>query len=1149
MSGCTDRLSSLGPIVPITGAAWPIPVALVYAPGGSGAEEPPAPPGRTTGPRNWAATPESAARPRPRAPSFGRRKLGSMFALHATWGLDRRLHLWAEDAAAYERPGGSAVRPARRTPAPHPFAAPADRLDHALATIGLPASEGEAAALEIVLPTRDSVPQPSPSLPVTPRGDGAVPVLTRWRVPSRALGGQAAAELLVSLAEAAALAEVDASLRFWARLARLALEIVARGRVLPGIREPTRGRFIARWEPVPGSGDGARLRALARAMPIVCRAAGSDGAPRPANDIVAEALGVLVDAHVRHALARAAGFQPPCGEWWPSSGVWERFGTALCSTDPLLTHAGAPAVDASATRALGRALAAWRVRCLPTEGPLRTVFRLVEPGHGRAETGPEVADPIGTAAPRPVPVVVAPREPWRLEILVGPRDEPSLLVGAAEVWADPRVLARAVPDVDADEVLLVDLVRASRLYPPLEGALAAARPDTLELDTRGAHAFLREGAPLLADAGFGVLLPGWWSSRRRRIGLRVRARGHSGPARTSVGPSLGSRALVDCELSAALGDTPLSEGELRTLAGLKTPLVQVRGEWVEVRPEEIAAALRVVSAAPEGGARTMTVGEFLRLAAVSDGELPVTGIEVRGWLEGLLRADETLRAEPMATPPGFMGQLRSYQERGLGWLAFLDRLGLGACLADDMGLGKTAQLLALLVAERAAIAERAAVGAPSAVGGTAAAPRPCPTLVVCPMSVVGNWQKEARRFAPGLRVHVHHGADRLVGDDLATAVNDADLVITTYAIAARDVDALATIEWGRVVLDEAQVIKNSETRQSRAVRRLRAAARVALTGTPVENRLTELWSIMEFLNPGLLGPEASFRERFAVPIEQDGDEEAVERLRRLTGPFILRRLKRDPAIGLELPEKFEMTVPCNLTREQATLYQSIVDDMLEQLERAEGIRRRGLVLKTIGRLKQVCNHPAQALGDGSALEGRSGKLAQLEDLLDEALAAGDRTLVFTQYTEWAERLRPYLRERFGREVLYFHGGLSQVARDQLIERFQAGAAPILILSLRAGGQGINLTAANQVVHFDRWWNPAVEDQASDRAYRIGQTRDVQVRRLVCTGTIEERIAEMNEAKRDLAARIVGTGEQWLGDLSTAELRELLALSADAVAER
>jgi SNF2 family DNA or RNA helicase len=333
------------------------------------------------------------------------------------------------------------------------------------------------------------------------------------------------------------------------------------------------------------------------------------------------------------------------------------------------------------------------------------------------------------------------------------------------------------------------------------------------------------------------------------------------------------------------------------------------------------------------------------------------------------------------------------------------------------------------------------------------------------------------------------------------------------------------------------------------VRRLRAAARVALTGTPVENRLTELWSIMEFLNPGLLGPEASFRERFAVPIEQDGDEEAVERLRRLTGPFILRRLKRDPAIGLELPEKFEMTVPCNLTREQATLYQSIVDDMLAQLEQAEGIQRRGLVLKTIGRLKQVCNHPAQALGDGSALEGRSGKLAQLEDLLDEALAAGDRTLVFTQYTEWAERLRPYLRERFGREVLYLHGGLSQVARDHVIERFQAGGAPILILSLRAGGQGINLTAANQVVHFDRWWNPAVEDQASDRAYRIGQTRDVQVRRLVCTGTIEERIAEMNEAKRDLAARIVGTGERWLGDLSSAELRELLALSADAVAER
>ncbi|MGC8633292.1 MAG: SNF2-related protein [Candidatus Limnocylindrales bacterium] len=1076
-----------------------------------------------------------------------------MLALHATWGLDRNLHLWAEDAAAYEDSGASVTRSARRTPAAHPFALPSDRLGDLLASLGLLAPEGNAAALELALPTRDGVPQPSPALPVTPLGDGAAPVLGTWRVPSRALDGEAAVALLESLGEAVGLAEVDASLRFWARLARLALEMVARGRVLPGIREPARRRFVARWEPVPGSGDGTRLRALARAMPIVCRAAGSDGAPRSANDTVAEALGVLVDAQVRRGLARAAGSQVPCDDRWPPSGPWASLGMALCSTDPGLAVGAAPAVDAASVRALGRVLAAWRARCLPTEGPLRTVFRLVEPGHGRAEADAGVVGSIDTAAPHDAPDVdAAPHEPWRLEIMVGARDEPSLLVGAAEVWADPRVLARAVPNVDADEVLLVDLVRASRLYPPLEGALALAPPDALELDTGGAHAFLREGAPLLADAGFGVLLPAWWTSRRRRIGLRVRVRGHSGPARTGVGPSLGARSLVDCELSAALGDTPLTEAELRTLARLKTPLVRVRGEWVEVQPGEIAAALRAVSATPEGGARTMTVGEFLRFAGASDGELPVTGIEAQGWVEGLLRADETLRAEPMATPAGFVGQLRAYQQLGLGWLTFLDRLGLGACLADDMGLGKTAQLLALLVAEREPTAPGAPVEASTREGGPlpdGVPPGPRPTLVVCPMSVVGNWQKEARRFAPGLRVHVHHGASRLAGGDLATAVNDADLAITTYAIAARDVDALAAIAWGRVVLDEAQVIKNSETRQSRAVRRLPAAARVALTGTPVENRLTELWSIMEFLNPGLLGPEASFRDRFALPIEQDGDEEAVERLRRLTGPFILRRLKRDPAIGLELPEKFEMTVPCNLTREQATLYQSIVDDMLAQLDRAEGIRRRGLVLKTIGRLKQVCNHPAQALGDGSALEGRSGKLAQLEDLLEEALAAGDRTLVFTQYTEWAERLRPYLRERFGREVLYFHGGLTQGARDQLIERFQAGAAPILILSLRAGGQGINLTAANQVVHFDRWWNPAVEDQASDRAYRIGQTRDVQVRRLVCTGTIEERIAEMNEAKRNLAARVVGTGEQWLGDLSIGELRELLALSADAVAER
>ena len=485
----------------------------------------------------------------------------------------------------------------------------------------------------------------------------------------------------------------------------------------------------------------------------------------------------------------------------------------------------------------------------------------------------------------------------------------------------------------------------------------------------------------------------------------------------------------------------------------------------------------------------------------------------------------------MATPPGFHGRLRPYQERGLAWLTFLGHLGLGACLADDMGLGKSPTTLALLAAER-----------------TVEAP-PGPTLLVCPMSVVGNWQREAERFTPGLAVHVHHGAERLTGPAFRETAEQADLVVTTYALAARDRDALAEVPWARIVLDEAQNVKNSAARQSQAVRSLRAPRRVALTGTPVENRLAELWSIMEFLNPGLLGSARAFRARFAVPVERFHDEDAATLLKRLTGPFVLRRVKTDRSVIADLPAKLEMKVYCNLTREQATLYQAVVDDMLARVEQSEGIERRGLVLATMLKLKQVCNHPAQLLADASGLGGRSGKLERLEELLEEALTAGDKALVFTQFAEFGQQLQRHLAIRLDREVLYLHGGTPKKARDQLVTRFQSDGGPALfLLSLKAGGTGLNLTAANHVVHFDRWWNPAVEDQATDRAFRIGQRRDVQVRKLVCVGTLEERIDRMIEEKRGLAARIVGTGEAWLTELSTGELRELVALRAEAVVE-
>jgi intein/homing endonuclease len=456
-------------------------------------------------------------------------------------------------------------------------------------------------------------------------------------------------------------------------------------------------------------------------------------------------------------------------------------------------------------------------------------------------------------------------------------------------------------------------------------------------------------------------------------------------------------------------------------------------------------------------------------------------------------------------------------------------------VAEGMLCHNTVQLLGLLASQREAPGEAAA---------------PSPTLLVCPMSLVGNWQREAERFTPQLAVHVHHGSDRLAGDELTAALGAADLVITTYGLAARDLQELSKIAWRSVVCDEAQNIKNSATRQAQAVRALPAGSRIALTGTPVENRLAELWSIMEFTSPGLLGPAERFRQRYAIPIERAGDEAATASLKRITGPFILRRLKTDKAIISDLPDKLEMKIWCNLTAEQASLYQATVTDMLARIEAAEeGIERRGLVLATMAKLKQVCNHPAHLLGDGSRLAGRSGKLARLEEICDEIVAEGDKALCFTQYAEFGRMLQPHLAARLGCEVPYLHGGTPKKQRDALVEDFQAAPEPsVFLLSLKAGGTGLNLTAANHVIHIDRWWNPAVEDQATDRAFRIGQRKDVQVRKFVCVGTLEERIDSMLEEKKALAERIVGTGESWLTELSVTELRQVITLSPEAVSE-
>jgi SNF2 family DNA or RNA helicase len=417
--------------------------------------------------------------------------------------------------------------------------------------------------------------------------------------------------------------------------------------------------------------------------------------------------------------------------------------------------------------------------------------------------------------------------------------------------------------------------------------------------------------------------------------------------------------------------------------------------------------------------------------------------------------------------------------------------------------------------------------------------------------VISNWQHEVARFTPDLRVMVHHGSGRARGDALAAALEDQDVVLTSYSLLQRDVAALEPVPWSAVVLDEAQNIKNPESKQARAACAIKSGYRIALTGTPVENHVGDLWSLMEFLNAGLLGSKAEFKRRFLVPIQASSDQTAAARLKSLTGPFILRRLKTDKSVIDDLPEKLEMTVYCTLTREQASLYAAVVNETLPELEKAEGIQRKGMVLAALSRLKQVCNHPAQFLGDNSAIEGRSGKLTRLSEMLEEVIESGERALVFSQFAEMGDLIRRHIEALFGREVLFLHGGVPKAKRDQMVARFQDGdpqGPAVFVLSLKAGGTGLNLTAANHVFHYDRWWNPAVENQATDRAFRIGQRRRVLVHKFLCSGTLEEKIDAIIEKKKALAQSVVGAGEEWLTRMTTAELRDLFALRADAVAQ-
>jgi superfamily II DNA or RNA helicase len=688
----------------------------------------------------------------------------------------------------------------------------------------------------------------------------------------------------------------------------------------------------------------------------------------------------------------------------------------------------------------------------------------------------------------------------------------SLSIDASQVWdADEAVRSRLGDDVEP--VLLRSLRHAGKVWPPITRIMEQARPDRLELSDKDVDEFLDSATELLRVNGYEVS----WPKEFVTSNVHMRASVSSANPGSAREASFGLGSALELRWEVAIdgegGPQSISDEELRQLAEAKRPLLRLRDQWVIVDQATLQRIKRRKAQKPK------QIGAGEALAAAVSGALVVDGETVQVDVDVALstmaqRLANYERETSLPEPEGLQATLRPYQRRGLAWLNEMCDLRLGGCLADDMGLGKTIQVIALHLHRHN-----------RGVGG--------PMLVVCPTSLLGNWQREIAKFAPHIRVKRFHGVGRELGE-----VEPTDVALVTYGVARREKDTLSSVHWDLVVADEAQHAKNPMSQTAKALRSIPGNVRIALTGTPVENQLSELWSLLDWTTPGLLGSLETFRRNIATPIERFHDEEATASLSKVVRPFLLRRRKVDPDIAPELPQKTETDVFVPLSVEQASLYKAVTDEALDTIAKKSGIERRGLILKLLTSLKQICNHPAQFLKQAGPIVDRSGKLAAFDEIIDGLEGTGESMLVFSQYVTMGRLLEQHLEAR-GVSSLFLNGSTPSSQRDAMVEQFQAGEARVFLLSLKAGGTGLNLTRATHVVHYDRWWNPAVEDQATDRAYRIGQTQPVQVHRMICEGTLEERIAQMLVEKRNLSESVIGSGETWISELDDAELASLV----------
>lgn len=1014
------------------------------------------------------------------------------------------LFIWGE--VPLDADQGVTKRRKKRSPRFLPYDAGFQRLSSTFRDLGIGFKIDRKSLKTMILwlLSRNNSPSVSSEMIGENLGSSSFETLSPWKVTTLKLSQEEVLELLCRSSGKRVLAPgviLGKDLVFWARVLQFSGALIAKEQFIPAVGRDSECYF-AHWRPIFWGKDSIRLSILSKAMPGVCRALTNkaDLPPKISSiTILKEFITMMIDSIIRYGLKE--------GQFRRRSLPYESIHDQWL--DKLLLSSRELKGDEKELSKFLIQVEDWqRPLAISMRAPVRLCFKIEEPDGNRSfEEGGK----------------------WYVRYLLQSIQDPSLLLSAEDVWEGRSSFIKE-EGFNLQEYLLLSLGQASRVCPHVERSLRMSNPVGYEIDVRGAYEFLTQKAKIFEQWGFGVMLPSWWTDKGKKLHFSARVNIKAPRMKGISGLSLSDIVQFDWEVS--LGEESLSYEELQNLARHKVPLIRIRDQWVEINSEEIQEVLEFWK---KKMAEKPTIREVIRMALDDryvPGGIVLEDIRAEGWVGDLISSLRGHKSfEELPKPEGFQGVLRPYQVRGFSWLSFLRDWGFGACLADDMGLGKTIQTLTLIQRDWESGKRR-------------------PVLIICPTSVVNNWKKEALRFTPELPVLIHHGLERKRGEEFKEIAQRHAIVISSYALLNRDFETLRKIDWGGIVLDEAQNIKNPETKQSKSARFLRSEYRITLTGTPVENNVGDLWSIMEFLNPGFLGSQAEFKRNFFIPIQALRDPEAEERLKRLTGPFILRRLKTDKNIIFDLPEKVEMKVFCHLTKEQASLYEAVVNETMGKIEESKGMERRGLVLSTVMKLKQVCNHPAQFLGDNSKIPGRSGKLERLTEMIEEMMEVGDRVLIFSQFAEMGAILKRYFEETFGCEVLFLHGAVEKKRRDWMVERFQSERdSPFLfILSLKAGGTGLNLTRANQVIHFDRWWNPAVENQATDRTFRIGQRRNVMVHKFICVGTLEEKIDEMIEKKKEIADRVVGTGEAWLTELSTDELKNLFTLRREAVGD-